>query len=83
MDSDQSVTSPFLDTQAVADYLGGLKKTTLERWRSVGGGPVFYKLGGRCFYRLEDLDAFAHEGRRRSTADPGPAPEASSPRRGR
>lgn len=83
MHCDHSVTSPFLDTQAAADYLGGLKKTTLERWRSVGGGPVFYKLGGRCFYRLEDLDAFAQEGRRRSTADSGPAPEASSAHEGR
>jgi len=68
----------FLDTETAAAYLGGLKKATLERWRSAGGGPVFYKLGGRCFYRKEDLDAYARSRRRRSTSDPGPAPPLAS-----
>lgn len=67
--------SPFLTTEAAASYLGGLAKATLERWRSCGGGPVFYKIGGRCFYRREDLDAYAQSRRRRSTSDPGPAPQ--------
>jgi hypothetical protein len=62
--------SPFLVTAAAASYLG-LKKATLERWRCRGGGPVFHKLGGRCFYRQEDLDAFAEARRRKSTADLG------------
>jgi len=55
----------------LAAYLGGLKKATLERWRSAGGGPVFYKLGGRCFYRKEDLDVYARSRRRWSTSDLG------------
>lgn len=69
--------SPFLDTATAARYLGGLKKNTLERWRSAGDGPVFYKIGGRCFYKREDLDAYAQSRRRRSTADTRPAPPAS------
>jgi hypothetical protein len=30
----------------------------LERWRWLGQGPVFLKLGGRVAYRLEDIEAF-------------------------
>jgi len=69
-----NLESPFIDTEAAAAYLG-LKKTTLEQWRSRGGGPFFYKMGHRCFYRREDLDAYAHSRRRRSTADLGRASE--------
>jgi hypothetical protein len=31
---------------------------TLERWRWLGQGPRFMKLGGRVAYRLEDVEAF-------------------------
>lgn len=31
---------------------------TLERWRWLGQGPTFLKLGGRVVYRLEDIEAF-------------------------
>ena len=61
-------TTTLLDTKDAADYLR-LKSTTLDRWRCDGTGPVFYKLGGRCFYRLEDLDAFIREGRSRSATE--------------
>lgn len=77
--------SPFLDTARAAAFLG-MAPTTLEIWRSRGGGPVYYKIGHRCFYRYEDLEAFAEARRRRSTADPGPAAGAiagRSPRRSR
>lgn len=33
---------------------------TLERWRWVGEGPPFMKIGGRVIYRLEDIVAFEH-----------------------
>ncbi len=65
-------TSPFVTTREAATYLR-LRPATLERWRSVGGGPPFRKLGGRVVYALEELDAFADAGRRASTSDPGPA----------
>ena len=31
---------------------------TLERWRWVGEGPVYMKIGGRVVYRLDDILAF-------------------------
>ncbi|MCP5113512.1 MAG: helix-turn-helix domain-containing protein [bacterium] len=66
----QEKTSPYLDTQEAAEYLR-IRPATLDRWRSVGGGPAFIKLGGRVVYAQADLDAFAEAGRRTSTADKG------------
>ncbi|HEX4952937.1 MAG TPA: helix-turn-helix domain-containing protein [Thermoanaerobaculia bacterium] len=60
---------PWLDTTAAAEYLGGLKPSTLERWRCCGGGPAFHKFGSRVFYRQEDLDTFIEAARRRTTGD--------------
>lgn len=34
---------------------------TLERWRWIGDGPRFMKLGGRVIYRLEDVLAFEQQ----------------------
>jgi hypothetical protein len=31
---------------------------TLERWRWLGQGPSYLKVGGRVLYRLEDVEAF-------------------------
>ena len=39
---------------------------TLERWRWLGQGPRFMKLGGRVAYRLEDIEAFEAEQLERS-----------------
>jgi len=35
-----------------------MSERTLERWRWLGQGPRFMKLGGRVAYRLEDIEAF-------------------------
>ncbi|MCO6052365.1 helix-turn-helix domain-containing protein [Mesorhizobium sp. RP14(2022)] len=35
-----------------------LSPRTLERWRFTGTGPRFLKLGGRCVYRLQEVEAF-------------------------
>ena len=51
--------SPRLDTNAAADYLGGLSPGTLEVWRSLGKGPRYVKIGRRVFYEIRDLDSFA------------------------
>ncbi|MFA6114212.1 MAG: DNA-binding protein [Sphingomonas sp.] len=48
-----------------------LSARTLEKHRCYGTGPVFYKLGGRVVYTLEDLQSWADQGVRRSTSDPG------------
>jgi hypothetical protein len=36
----------------------GLSVRTLERWRWLGQGPAFLKLGGRVTYRIEDIEAY-------------------------
>lgn len=35
-----------------------LSPRTLERWRWLGHGPVYLKLGGRIAYRVEDIEAY-------------------------
>jgi len=35
-----------------------LSPRTLERWRWLGQGPRFLKIGGRVAYRVEDVEAF-------------------------
>ena len=45
-----------------------VSETTLERWRSIGVGPVFLKLHGRIVYREQDLQAYEEQCLRQSTA---------------
>lgn len=45
-----------------------LSPRTLERWRWLGEGPCFLKIGGRVVYRLEDIEAYEAEQMRDSTA---------------
>ncbi|WP_458094207.1 helix-turn-helix transcriptional regulator [Roseomonas sp. WA12] len=50
---------------------------TLERWRWIGQGPAYLKLGGSVAYRLEDVLAY-EAAQRRSTqaqADQSLTPE--------
>ena len=63
----------FLNSTEAARYLGGVKKATLDRWRCVGGGPPYYKVGRQCLYTVEDLDAFIAARRRSNTSQPGPS----------
>ena len=39
-----------------AKYLGRSPKT-LAMWAVMGRGPPIHKVGGRCFYEKDDLDA--------------------------
>lgn len=34
-----------------------LSYSTLERWRWLGVGPSYIKIGGRIRYRIEDIEA--------------------------
>lgn len=45
-----------------------LSPRTLERWRWLGQGPAFLKLGGRILYRLDDVEAFERAQRRAPTS---------------
>jgi predicted DNA-binding transcriptional regulator AlpA len=57
-------------TSGAAERLG-LKRKTLENWRSNGGGPPYYKLGGRIVYDDFEVDSWCAARRRTSTSDPG------------
>ena len=37
----------------------GLSSKTLSEWAGKGQGPSPFKIGGRVFYRLADVEAFA------------------------
>lgn len=39
----------------------GLRPSTLEKWRTTGGGPRYVKMGRAVRYRLADLDVFTTE----------------------
>jgi len=45
-----------------------LSPRTLERWRWLGQGPRYVKIGGRVVYRLEDVEAFEADSLRTSTS---------------
>jgi len=76
--------SPFLNTAQAAFYIG-LSRRTLEKMRSVGGGPHFRKHGRYVRYHVDDIDAWSEGRGLASTADRLPAsarPRGSShPRR--
>jgi len=65
-----ATTPRYLKTPDAAIHLG-LSARTLEKHRCFGTGPVFRRLGGRIVYAIDDLDAWAALGTRRSTSDPG------------
>ncbi|MET4807497.1 helix-turn-helix domain-containing protein [Limibacillus sp. MBR-115] len=48
-----------LTAKEAARFLGHEPKT-LANWRCQGKGPQPRKVGGRVFYRLEDLQAFVN-----------------------
>jgi excisionase family DNA binding protein len=68
--------SQLLDTAGAAAYLG-VSPDTMNRWRSIGGGPVYAKVGRQVRYSLSDLDAWVEQRKRRSTSDQGQ--EVSAP----
>lgn len=47
-----------------------LSQRTLERWRVLGWGPCFLKIGGRVAYRLEDVESYEREHLHASTSEP-------------
>ena len=57
----------WLRTPEAADYCG-LTKSTFDKYRITGEGPVFVKRGRAVIYDLTDLDNWMEEGKRRSTS---------------
>ena len=60
----------MLRTAEAANHCGS-SASTFEKLRLTGGGPVYSKIGRRVVYRVEDLDAWLHSNKRRSTSDKG------------
>ena len=59
---------PFDDTEAAARYLA-LSPHSLECYRSLGGGPPFYKFGKFVRYAVADLESWVST--RRFAQTPG------------
>ena len=51
---------------------------TLERWRWIGQGPRYIKIGGRVIYRVEEVEAFEAQQTRGCTSDTPGAPALMS-----
>jgi len=63
----------LLVSQRDAAAMLGVSPRTLELWRQCGDGPPYVRISSRCVrYRIADLEAWAAERVRTSTADPGP-----------
>ena len=51
---------PLMPSAAVAEYLG-VMVPALEKWRQVGTGPAYIKVGRLVRYRKSALDAWLTE----------------------
>ncbi|ACG78755.1 conserved hypothetical protein [Phenylobacterium zucineum HLK1] len=68
MHEEQPLPTRFLRTHEAGRFLG-LSGRTLEKHRVYGTGPAYRKVGGRVIYAVEDLQAWAEQGRQLSTSD--------------
>ena len=69
----EAATAQRLLKEADAATILNVRVTTLRRWRWIGRGPYFHKIGAAVRYDPADLEEFIASGRRHSTSDPGPA----------
>lgn len=60
-----SSTRGTLNELELATHLGVSRKT-LQKWRSLGLGPTYLKLGAKVVYRIEDIDAYVQRSLRKS-----------------
>ena len=61
------MSTKHLDQKQLAERWN-LSAKTLERWRWLGEGPSFLKLGGRVVYRLEDIETYEQQQLRSCTS---------------
>ena len=66
-----------LRTKDAAAYMG-LSKSTIEKMRVTGCGPVFIKMAKTVVYDVTDLDIWMAERRFRSTAEADAALQAAA-----
>lgn len=70
MQTNQSIQSQRLRTRSAAAFCG-LSKSTFDKYRLTGEGPVFLKLGRSVVYDVADLNIWLDSKRRSSTSDQG------------
>ena len=58
----------------------GLSVRTLQKWRLLGQGPRYLKLGQAVRYDPDDLEAFVQAARRTSTSERSSGPAGKSGR---
>lgn len=80
--ADKQATAVRTPEQAVERMGGLVTVSTLEKWRVLGRGPRFVKIGRKVGYLDKDIDTFiasqvrAHTGEGRKPRRPAP-PEAA------
>ena len=52
----------WITTPALAEAVG-VDPRTVRRWRKVGGGPSWYNVGRRVYYRRVDVMKWLEEGK--------------------
>jgi len=70
LQTDQTIQNQRLRTPDAAAYCG-LSKSTFDKYRLTGEGPVFLKLGRSVVYDVSDLNIWLDSKRRSSTSDQG------------
>ncbi|MCL4839136.1 MAG: helix-turn-helix domain-containing protein [Thermoanaerobaculia bacterium] len=68
--------APLLTERQAAERLG-LQRATLEKWRVLGCGPEYLKLGRAVRYQPAALEEFIASRRRRSTSGYGTERDAA------
>ena len=69
------MSTRHLNQRELAERLN-ISPRTLERWRWLGEGPPFLKIGGRVVYRLLDIERYEAEQLRASTTASPPMQSA-------
>lgn len=67
-DDNISVNMGYMSTRQLANRWN-ISLDTLGRWRVIGIGPIFLKLGSRIRYRLKDVEAYENNILRKSTSE--------------
>jgi hypothetical protein len=62
------ITEQFHNTPQAAGILQ-MSERTLEKWRVIGGGPVYRKFGRKVLYAHSDLLAWIESARKNSTSE--------------
>jgi predicted DNA-binding transcriptional regulator AlpA len=55
-------------SETEVEVIYGLKRRSLQKWRCVGGGPQFIKVGRSVRYRQKDIEDFIEARIRTSTS---------------